>query len=183
MNNIEIVPNNNEEELILRNKHTLISNNYEEEVNPDTKLTIEGEEEEKEEEKKIKTLRAKPILLNGFYDENEYKVEINDKDEEKKLIDDEEIKEEEKELIEKNEVTPEEIIEEKEKICGCVSKEEELFRKGWTFIKISSYVASKQISRIEKKILKKWKKICGIKDQNMSLENFNVKNENEKSDL
>ena len=29
MNNIEIVPNNNEEELILRNKHTLISNNYE----------------------------------------------------------------------------------------------------------------------------------------------------------
>lgn len=165
MNNIEIVPNNNEEELILRNKHTLISNNYEEEVNPDTKLTIEGEEEEKEEEKKIKTLRAKPILLNGFYDENEYKVEINDKDEEK------------------DEVTPEEIIEEKEKICGCVSKEEELFRKGWTFIKISSYVASKQISRIEKKILKKWKKICGIKDQNMSLENFNVKNENEKSDL
>ena len=194
MNNIEIVPNNNEEELILKNKHTLITNNYEEKVTPD-KLIIE-EEEKKEEEKKIKTLRAKPILLNGFYDENEYKVEINDKEEEKnlldsdenkeeekELIDNDEIKEEEKELIHKNEETPKEIIKEKEKICGCVSKEEELFRKGWTFIKISSYVASKQISRIEKKILKKWKKICGIKDQNMSLENFNVKNENEKSDL
>ncbi len=158
--------------------------------------TIQKEEEKKEEEKKIKTLRAKPILLNGFYDENEYKVEINDKEEEKnlldsdenkeeekELIDNDEIKEEEKELIHKNEETPKEIIKEKEKICGCVSKEEELFRKGWTFIKISSYVASKQISRIEKKILKKWKKICGIKDQNMSLENFNDKSENEKSEF
>ncbi len=201
-NKINIPDNRVDEEddnVILKNKKTTIQNKL---INSNLELIpyeapnfiIESDDEiENEDNIKKKTLRAKPIIYTGYNDVNEYIVntqenDINNKETDDKLINEKDLNEEkEKSNFDINEIDIENSEESKkeEKICGCVSREEDLFRKGWTFIKISSYVAYKQSSREEKKKFKKWKKVCGLKDEqnSMSQEDIDVKNQSEKSEI
>ena len=189
-----------EEKVILKNKLTkipnnLVNSNLETFPNETTNFVIETEDEIKEDEDEInknslKTIKKPLLLYKGFNDENEYIINTQENEINNNEINDNLIKEnlnEEKENInfDINEIDNSEESKKEEKICNCVSREEDLFRKGWTFIKISSYVAYKQNSREERKKFKKWKKICGFKDEqnSMSQEDINVKNQSEKSEI
>ena len=189
-----------EEKVILKNKLTkipnnLVNSNLETFPNETRNFVIETEDEIKEDEDEInknslKTIKKPLLLYKGFNDENEYIINTQENEINNNEINDNLIKEnlnEEKENInfDINEIDNSEESKKEEKICNCVSREEDLFRKGWTFIKISSYVAYKQSSREEKKKFKKWKKVCGLKDEqnSMSQEDIDVKNQSEKSEI